>query len=79
MEAVAWTWRSPEREPQDHLPEESRDIIGPVDSAKRRVLVREQPPAEEPAESAAKKRQCVPPTEGTQAAPQERHPREAIA
>ena len=38
--------------PQDHLPEESRDIIGPVDSARRGALVREVPPVEELAESA---------------------------
>ena len=48
-----------ERELHDHLPEESRDIIVPVDSARRRALVREVPPAEEPAESAAKEHQCV--------------------
>ena len=40
-----------------HLPE-SRSIIGSVDSARRGALVREVPPAEQPAESAAKKRQC---------------------
>ena len=34
------------------------NIIGPVDSARRGALVREVPPAEEPAESAAKKGQC---------------------
>ena len=34
------------------------NIIGPFDSSKRGALVREVPPAEEPAESAAKKRQC---------------------
>ena len=40
------------------------NIIGPVDSARRGALVREVPPAEEPAESATKKRQCEePPTE----------------
>ena len=37
---------------------ESRNIAGLVDSTKRRALVREVPPAEEPAESATKKRQC---------------------
>ena len=43
----------------DYLPDESRDIIGPVDSARRGALLREVPPIEEPAESAAKKPQCV--------------------
>ena len=33
-------------------------VIGPVDSARKGALVLEVPPAEEPAESAAKKRQC---------------------
>ena len=47
-----------ELKPHDHLPE-SRDIIGLVNSARRGALVREVPPAEEPAESAAKKCQCV--------------------
>ena len=42
---------------QYHLPD-SRDVIGPVDSAKRGELLRDVPPAEGPAESAAKKRQC---------------------
>ena len=42
---------------QDHLPE-SRVIIDPVDCARRRALVRKVPSAEDPAESAAKKRQC---------------------
>ena len=46
-----------EREPHDHLPE-SRDIIGPVKSARRSAGIG-VPPAEEPAESAAKERQCV--------------------
>ena len=46
------------REPHDYLPEESRNIIGPVDSARREALVREVPPAEEPAESAPNKRRC---------------------
>ena len=55
----AWIWRSPEREPYDYLPEESRGIIGPVDSARRGALVREVPSIEEPAKSAAKKGQCV--------------------
>ena len=32
---------------------------GPVDSVRRGALIRQVPPAEEPAESAAKKRQCV--------------------
>ena len=41
----------------DHLPE-SRDILGPVNSA-RGGLVREVSPVEEPAESAVKERQCV--------------------
>ena len=40
-----------------HLPE-SRNIIGSADSARRGELVRSVPPAEEPAESAAKNRQC---------------------
>ena len=41
---------------QDRLPK-STDIIGPVDCARRKALVGEVPPAEEPAEGAAKKRQ----------------------
>ena len=40
-----------------HLPE-SRKIPGSVYITRREVLVRQVPPAEEPAESAAKKRQC---------------------
>ena len=36
---------------------ESRNIIGSVDSVRRGGLIRQVPPAEEPAESAAKKRQ----------------------
>ena len=47
-----------EQEPHNHLPE-SKDIIGLVDNAKRSALVREVPPAEEPAEITAKERQCV--------------------
>ena len=47
-----------ERQLHNCLPEESRNIIGPVDSARRRALVREVPSAEKPADSAAKKRQC---------------------
>ena len=35
------------------------NIIGSVDNARRGALVRQVPLAEEPAESAAKKRQCV--------------------
>ena len=42
----------PEGYSKNHLPE-SRDIIGPVDCPRRRALVREAPPAEEPAESTA--------------------------
>ena len=34
------------------------NIIYPFDSARREALVRDVPPAEAPAESAAKKRQC---------------------
>ena len=41
-----------------HYLPESRDIIGPVNSA-RRALVREAPPVEETAERAAKEHQCV--------------------
>ena len=37
---------------------ESRNIIGPIDSARKGALVRQVPPAEKPTESAAKKRQC---------------------
>ena len=44
------------REPHDHLPE--RRDIGPVNSA-RRSAGTGVPPAEEPAERAAKERQCV--------------------
>ena len=46
------------RVPHDHLTEESMNILGPVDIARRAALVRESPPAEEPAESAAKNSQC---------------------
>ena len=42
---------------QNHLPER-RNIVGPVDSARRGALVREVLSAEEPAESAAKKYEC---------------------
>ena len=38
--------------PQDHLQEESRDIIGPVDSTRRGALVREVPLTEKPVENA---------------------------
>ena len=47
-----------EREPHDSLPEENRNIIGPVDSVRREALVHEVPAAEEPAGSATKKRRC---------------------
>ena len=40
-----------------YLPE-SRNIIGPVDSARRKALIRQVPAAEEPAESASNKDQC---------------------
>ena len=46
-----------EREPQDTC--QRGNIIGPVDSAKRGALVRHVPPAEEPTESAANKRQWL--------------------
>ena len=38
--------------PQHHLPETSRDIIGPVDSTRRGALVRDVSPTEESAERA---------------------------
>ena len=46
-----------EREPHGTC-QRAGNIIGPVDSARRRALVREVRPAEEPAESAAEKSQC---------------------
>ena len=48
-----------ERAPHGYWSEENRNIIGPVDSVRRITLGRKVPPAEEPAESATKKRQCV--------------------
>ena len=42
---------------QNHLPE-NKNTIGSVDSARKRALVCEVPPGEEPTERAAKKRQC---------------------
>ena len=48
-------------EPDGHFknhPPESRKIVGTVDSARRTALVRQVPPTEESAESAAKERQC---------------------
>ena len=47
----------PDGYPKNHLPE-SRNIIDSVDGARRGALARKVPPAEQPAESAAKKRQC---------------------
>ena len=47
----------PDEYSKNHLLE-SRNIIGSVDSARRGALVPPVPPAEEPAESAAKKCQC---------------------
>ena len=63
----------------DCLPEESRSILDPVDSARKGALVREVPPAEEPAESAAKKRQCVPLVEGARRVHHQMNSRERLA
>ena len=42
---------------QNHLPE-SRNMIRPIDSARRGALVRQVPPAEKPTGSTGKNRQC---------------------
>ena len=42
-----------------YLPEENRDIVSSIDSARRGALVREISLAEEPTESAAKEHQYV--------------------
>ena len=56
----AWIWGTvtrSEQEPRDTC-QRVGNIIGTVDSVRRGALVRQVPSAEEPAESAVKKRQC---------------------
>ena len=60
LERSAWIWGTVTR--SEHEPrgtcQRVGNTIGTVDSARRGALVRQLPPAEEPAESDAKKRQC---------------------